>query len=177
MARSVYKLEELDKRYSLLKLGMRVLDLGCHPGSWLQYCAKKVGASGYLLGVDIQPIELALPGQVKVMEADLLQLNAMELNIDVPEYDIVISDVAPRTTGVAHADAARSAELTAKGLSLAGELLKTNGSFVAKVFWSEDAAGILKDMKQMFTQAKTSKPTASTSASRETYLVGLGRKK
>ena len=176
MARSVYKLQELDQRYKLLRPGLKVLDLGCHPGSWLQYCAGKVGTNGLVVGVDIQPLALALPARVNFIQADLLAVNADELRQAAREYDIVISDVAPRTTGVAHADAMRSVELTGKALKLAQALLKAGGNFVAKVFWSAEAAELMQDMKISFTQAKTSKPAASASVSRETYLVGLGLK-
>lgn len=174
MARSVYKLKELDTRYKLLKNGLKVLDLGCHPGSWLQYVANKVGKNGQVVGVDIQPLALALPEQVTFIEADLLTITPAELNTAGPAYDLVISDAAPRTTGVAHADAARSAELTGAAYALALALLKPGGNFVAKIFWSQEAAELMLQMKKAFKQAKTHKPAASTTASRETFLVGLG---
>jgi 23S rRNA (uridine2552-2'-O)-methyltransferase len=176
-ARSVYKLQELDRRYGLLRPGFYVLDLGCHPGSWLQYCASRIGGQGRAVGVDIQPVSLPLPPQAEARQADLLTLNSDELRLSRQDYDIVISDAAPRTTGLVHADAARSAELTAASLRLALALLKPRGNFVAKVFWSEEAAGLLSNMKLLFTQAKASKPAASAAASREIYLLGLGLEK
>jgi 23S rRNA (uridine2552-2'-O)-methyltransferase len=176
-ARSVYKLQELDRRYGLLRSGFYVLDLGCHPGSWLQYCASQVGGQGRVVGVDIQPVNLNLPPQAEARQADLLTLNSDELRLSGHDYDIVISDAAPRTTGLAHADAARSAELAAAALRLALSLLKPRGNFVAKVFWGEEAAGLLNNMKLLFIQAKASKPAASAAASREIYLLGLGFKK
>jgi 23S rRNA (uridine2552-2'-O)-methyltransferase len=175
-ARSVYKLAELDRRYHLLRPGFYVLDLGCHPGSWLQYCAARVGEEGRVLGVDLKPVLLPLPPQVQVRQADLLTLNGDELRLPGGNYDIVMSDAAPRTTGLAHADAACGAELAAAALNLARLLLKPGGNFVAKVFWSQEAAPVLKNMKPLFARAKASKPAASASASRETYLVGLGLK-
>jgi 23S rRNA (uridine2552-2'-O)-methyltransferase len=175
-ARSVYKLAELDRRYGLLRSGFHVLDLGCHPGSWLQYCAERVGRAGRVLGVDIQPVTLSLPPQAQVKQADVLTLNGEELRLWGRNYDIVISDMAPRTTGLAHTDAARSAELAAAALDLALVLLKAQGNFVVKIFWSPEAAELLKMMKTLFVRAKASKPAASAAVSRETYLLGLGRK-
>jgi 23S rRNA (uridine2552-2'-O)-methyltransferase len=172
-ARSVYKLEELDRRYHLLAPGFYVLDLGCHPGSWLQYCAARVGPGGRVLGVDLQPVDLALPPQVRIRQADIFTLNRDDLAWPGRNYDIVISDMAPRTTGLAHTDAARSAELAIAALNLACALLKTGGNFVVKVFWSQEAAELLKKMKTLFVRAKASKPSASAPASRETYLLGL----
>lgn len=176
VARSVYKLQELDSRYHLLKSGYKVLDLGCHPGSWLQFAAAKVGAKGMVLGVDIQPLNLELPPQASFVESDLLNIDVEHLRLNGAGYDLVMSDVAPRTTGVAHADAARSAELTGVAFDLACQLLKPGGNFVAKVFWSQDAAELMQKVKKVFKQAKNHKPTASQSASREIYLVGLGLK-
>ena len=172
-ARSVYKLQELDKRYHLLKNGLYVLDLGCHPGSWLQYAAAKVGNQGRVVGVDIQSLNLTLPSQVQFIEADLCQIAVDRLRLPEAPYDLALSDVAPRTTGVAYADAARSAELTGRALDLACQLLKPRGNFVGKIFWGPEAEALLWRFKKMFNQAKAHKPAASQAASRETYLVGL----
>ncbi len=173
-ARSVYKLKELDARYNLLKSGYKVLDLGCHPGSWLQFTAAKVGARGQVVGVDIQPLQLSLPAWATFIEADLYQITPEILRLPGQTYDLVLSDAAPRTTGVAHADALKSAELTGIALEMACSLLKPGGNMAAKVFWSADAAELMKRMKNFFNQAKAHKPAASTTSSREIYLVGLG---
>jgi 23S rRNA (uridine2552-2'-O)-methyltransferase len=173
-ARSVYKLQELDSRYHFLRAGLKVLDLGCHPGSWLQYCAQRVGAGGFVEGVDLQPLKVELVPQARFLRADILALDAGCLSFE--HYDLVISDAAPRTTGVPHADGARSAELTAKALSLACDLLTPGGNFAGKIYWSQEGQELLRAMKKFFSKTKAHKPAGSQAASRETYLIGLNFK-
>ncbi|MBI5524455.1 MAG: RlmE family RNA methyltransferase [Desulfarculus sp.] len=176
-ARSVYKLEEMDRRYQLLRPNQRVLDLGAHPGSWLQYACQRVGRGGLVVGVDIQEAGVDLPAQARYLQADLLALEPQDLRAFAPAYDVVLSDVAPRTTGVMHADMAASYELTAKALDLALELLKPGGSLVAKVYFGPQVEELIKRVKAAFTLGKAHKPEASRSASKEIYLLGRGLKK
>ncbi|UCF01217.1 MAG: RlmE family RNA methyltransferase, partial [Deltaproteobacteria bacterium] len=100
IARSVYKLEEVDRRVRLLKPGQRVLDLGCHPGSWLQYCARVVGKRGLVVGVDTRKISVELPPHVKCIQADVFELSPADLHHFSKEFDVVLSDLAPATTGI-----------------------------------------------------------------------------
>jgi 23S rRNA (uridine2552-2'-O)-methyltransferase len=176
-ARSVYKLEEMDRRYQLLKSGQRVLDLGAHPGSWLQYACQRVGPSGLVVGVDIQEAGVELPAQARYVQADLLTLEPSDLRAFAPAYDLVLSDVAPRTTGVMHADMAMSFELTAKAVDLALALLKPGGSLVAKVYFGPQVEELIRRVKAAFTLGKAHKPEASRAASKEIYLLGRGLKK
>src|SRR5258708_1899834 len=97
-ARSVFKLEDIDRRVRLLKQGMHVLDLGAAPGSWALYVAKKIGPSGKLLAMDLKPLETALPKNAAFLQGDALALTDEQLGMYAP-YDVVLSDMAPNTTG------------------------------------------------------------------------------
>ncbi|CAO0823655.1 Ribosomal RNA large subunit methyltransferase E [Desulfarculales bacterium] len=176
-ARSVYKLEEMDRRYQLLKTGQKVLDLGAHPGSWLQYACQRVGPTGLVVGVDIQEAGVELPAWACYVQAVLQTLTPQDLRAFAPAYDLVLSDVAPRTTGIMHADMASSFELTAKALNLALALLKPGGSLVAKVYFGPQVEELIQRVKAAFTLGKAHKPEASRAASKEIYLLGRGLKK
>src|SRR5262249_40145646 len=115
-ARSAFKLEEIDKRQRLLKLGMHVLDLGCAPGSWTQYAAERVGSQGRVLGIDLQPVAISLPPQAVARQGDAFETAPAVLTEGGRMFDVVLSDMAPRTTGIPSADAARSAELVLRAL-------------------------------------------------------------
>src|SRR2546423_6354063 len=98
-ARSVFKLEEIDQKHHVLKPGARVLDLGCKPGSWLQYAAKRVGGSGVLVGLDRTPLEVAIPG-ARLLVGDVYTVTPEELRGAESAFDVVLSDMAPDTSGV-----------------------------------------------------------------------------
>lgn len=176
-ARSVYKLQEMDGRYQLFRPGQRVLDLGAHPGSWSQFACERVGRGGLVLGVDLQEAGVALSPPGRWLVADLMALTAAELRAQAPAFDLVLSDAAPRTTGVAHADAAASLELTQRALDLALELLQPGGSFLAKVYFGPGVEDLIRRVKAAFSLGKAHKPEASRAASREIYLLGRGLKK
>ena len=179
VARSVYKLQEMDRRYRLLRPGQAVLDLGCHPGSWLQFAAQKVGNKGRLVGVDLQPPGVALPPGVGFIQADVLELTpgGLRERSGIEAFDLVLSDVAPRTTGVRDRDAAASLELTQAALELALALLKPAGSFLAKVYFGPGVDDLIRRVKRAFKLGKGHKPDASRSASREIYILGRGLKR
>ena len=173
-ARSVYKLQDMDRRYGLLKRGQCVLDLGCHPGSWLQYAAQAVGAQGRVLGVDLKPPTVDLPPWVSFLECDVLALTPamLELGGKPAEFDLVLSDLAPATTGVPHADMAASHDLTAKAVDLALATLKPGGSLVAKVFQGPGFDELVARVRSGFKLGKAHKPPGSKPSSREIYLLG-----
>ena len=89
-ARSVYKIEEIDKKYRIIRTGNKVLDLGCSPGSWLQYASRKVGNSGQVLGVDLQPVKISLPSHVKVIKADIFEVTDEDLKIKGGQADVIL---------------------------------------------------------------------------------------
>ncbi|MCP4873696.1 MAG: RlmE family RNA methyltransferase [Proteobacteria bacterium] len=174
-ARSVFKLEEIDKRTSLLKRGQKVLDLGACPGSWSQYALKRIGPNGLLVAIDLQDIGVSLPGAT-VLQGDAFELDVDQLPEDVPPFDVVLSDMAPKTTGVPLADHVNSVELCDHALTLAKCWLRPGGHFVCKVFTGEDEPALRKRVQAEFSKLRTIKPKGTRSNSRETFLVGLGKR-
>ncbi len=170
-ARAVYKLEDIDKRVRLFHAGARVLDLGCRPGSWMQYAVKAVGTHGKVVGVDRMPLPAPVPG-AQVLVADIYTLSDEEILCGLPAYDIVLSDMAPDTTGIRATDQARSANLVEEALGRAERLLAPLGAFVAKVFQSPEVDRLRKRMGERFADVRLLKPEASRQQSTELYLVG-----
>ncbi len=176
VARSAYKLEEIDKKHHLFKSGNWVLDLGCCPGSWLQYAIKKVGNQGNVLGVDIQEVKLNLPAHAKVIQADIFELTAEDLQIGERRFDVIMSDMAPKTTGIRQTDALRSHAMNQQVLLLAEDLLKPNGTLLVKAFQGAPMDQLKKEFKNAYSQVKPFKPKSSRSESVEIFLLGLGKK-
>jgi 23S rRNA (uridine2552-2'-O)-methyltransferase len=174
-ARSVFKLEDIDRRFRLLHAqpGARVLDLGCRPGSWMQYAVSQVGRHGVVVGLDRQPLPTPIPG-TKVLVGDVYTITDEELLDGQRAYDVVLSDMAPDTTGIRSTDQARSAALVEEALTRAERLLAPGGVFVAKIFMGPDVATIRKRMATRFSEVHLVKPEASRSSSTELYLVGKG---
>jgi len=175
-ARSVYKLQEMDKSFQLLRPGQTVLDLGATPGSWTLYAAKKVGPSGRVIAVDLNPTATPFPENVTFLVADALDPGPefSALLASVKPVDLVISDMAPKTTGQRITDQARSLELVEQALALAGTCLIHGGHFVAKIFQGPDVKAFTDSMRGSFEKVKTAKPKSSRSESFEQFIVGLG---
>ncbi len=169
-ARSVYKLEEMDKRFKLLRQGTRVLDLGASPGSWSQYAGKRIGPQGRIVALDLKPPKEEIPG-VRWIVADVDTLGPEELLAGGELFDVVLSDMAPNTTGNKNVDAIRSVELARSAFRLAGELLKPKGAAVVKVFMGQEFQELLAEVKSRFARVKSVKPKASLKESREMYLL------
>ena len=173
LARSVYKLEELDRKYRIVSPGGRVLDLGSSPGSWSQFARKRVGKTGLIVAVDAQPMAWKGPENVKFLQRDIFQLQEGELRSFSDAFDVVLSDLAPSTTGAKETDRARSVELAESAFELARKFLRPGGNFVVKVFQGEDFPSFLRRVKSTFEFCKASKPSASRPESAEIYIVGL----
>jgi len=172
-ARSVFKLQEMDRRYKLIRRGDHLLDLGCHPGSWSQYSLKKIGPRGKVVGVDLrEPDRLSAPN-FRFIKADVLRLDAAWLKKEIGLCDAVISDLAPKTTGIRVADASRSLELAHSALNIALVLLKKGGHFLCKAFESEETKTFRDLFSLHFDQTRIIRPSAVRKASREFYLLGL----
>lgn len=172
-ARSVYKLEEIDKRLRLLRAGDRVLDLGCRPGSWMQYARAVVGPHGAVVGIDRDPLPQPVPG-TRFLRGDIYETTDEELLGELKAFDVVLSDMAPDTTGIRSADQARSANLFEEALRRGERLLAPAGSFVGKIFQGPDVDKLRKQMQQRFSEVKLVKPEGSRQESLEIYLVGKG---
>lgn len=177
-ARSAFKLEEIVRRFQLLKSGGKVLDLGAAPGGFLQVIAEAVGPKGLVIGVDIVPIKPFIQGHVKtaVMDvlsdtfaADLLQL------YDGP-FDTVISDLAPKTSGIKQTDEARSLRLAQLALDIALVRGRAGSAFAAKLFMGGDFEPFRASLRAAYEDVKVVRPEATRGASMEVYLVALKRR-
>ena len=176
VARSAYKLEEIDKKHRLLRKGNLVLDLGCSPGSWLQYAAGKVGEQGQVLGVDLQTVKLSLPKNVKVLQADIFEMTVKDLEMNGDMVDVILSDMAPKTTGIRNTDAQRSYALNQQVLELSGDLLRPHGTLMVKAFQGAPLEQLRREFSSSFAQVKLCKPKSSRSESVEIFLLGLNKK-
>lgn len=176
-ARSVYKLEELDKKFHVLKPGHRVVDIGASPGSWMQYTSRIVLPNGYLLGLDLNEITAPLPQQAIRAQMDILTATPADfaaLGATAGSIDVVLSDTAPKTTGIKVTDRARSLELVQMGYEAAKVLLKKGGTYLFKVFVSEDYQRFEKQLRGEFETVKAQRPEAVRSGSEERFVVCLG---
>lgn len=172
-ARSVYKLMELDDRFSLLKHGMTVLDLGAAPGSWLQYTSKRIGAKGRAIGIDLTPIE-PIEENVSTHEQNVTDASAVAAILDaakIKTVDLVLSDIAPSTSGVRDVDQWRSIELNQAVVDIAERFLKPGGVCVLKVFRGADFDSFLFKLKQTWKKVKPAQVAASRDRSKEIYIV------
>jgi 23S rRNA (uridine2552-2'-O)-methyltransferase len=172
-ARSAFKLDEIQRRFHVLHPGGRVLDLGAAPGGWCQIAAREVGPRGFVLGLDLEQIPpLAPPAQTWVADAFSPELLERLRKEGRAPYDAVLSDLAPKTSGVRAADEARSLELAGRALGLSLEVLKPAGVFVVKVFMGGDFESFLKQCRAAFEKVRIVRPEASLArGSKEVYLV------
>ena len=175
-ARSAFKLEELVQRFGLLRPGARVLDLGAAPGGFLQVIARAVGPSGLAVGVDLVPVRPFSEAWVRTAVLDVLADDAREqIQALAPgPYEAVLSDMAPKTTGVRATDEARSLRLAERALELARALGRPGSSFVTKLFMGGDFEAFRAQVRDAYREVKVVRPEATRSASIEIYLVGLG---
>jgi 23S rRNA (uridine2552-2'-O)-methyltransferase len=174
-ARSVYKLQEIDRRVQLFRRGQRVLDLGASPGSWTQYAAERVGREGKVVGIDLNPARIQLPAQVDFRALDVFQLDAAS-EFGPAAFDVVLSDMAPHTSGQRHRDQFGSFELYQRALAIARAVLKVGGTFVGKIFQGPELEQARAETRAAFDSVRIVKPEASRSESFEIFLVGLGAK-
>jgi 23S rRNA (uridine2552-2'-O)-methyltransferase len=174
LSRSVYKLEEIDRKFKLIHIKDRVLDLGCYPGSWSQYSAKRVGPQGDLVGIDLIRPDRFSSTNFRFIQGDILTLELASLQKEVGPRDVVLSDLAPPTTGIKSSDASRSLALAKRALEVAQILLKKKGRFLCKVFEGEDIRSLKSEASTCFQKAKFFRPEAVRKGSNEVYLVGFG---
>jgi len=174
LARAVYKLEEIQNKHRLLHAGDRVLDLGAAPGSWMQLTSRVIGSKGLLVGVDIRKIDHPFPGHVVVVQGDIFDRELMEqLATQYAPFDVLLSDMAPATSGIRVADSARSALLFERAMELVPLMLKSQGHFLAKIFQGQEFHELLTAVKRLFSRVKVVKPDASRKTSREIYILGM----
>ena len=177
-ARSVYKLKEMDSRFHLFKPGMKVLDLGAAPGSWSLGAAEKIGLKGLVLAADIKETLTVFPPNVRFMQEDVFNRSPEFEDVlrALAPFDLIMSDMAPSTTGNKFTDQTRSFNLCEEALGMASLYLKEGGSFIVKIFMGPDVQDYLMTMRQLFDKVQGFKPKSSRSESKEIFYLGLGFK-
>ena len=174
LARSVYKLQEIDRKFKLIRKGDRVLDLGCFPGSWSQYAISKVGKQGDVVGIDLHTPKAFSPPNFRCIKGDIETIEVAWLAAEIQSRNVVLSDLAPPTTGIRATDATRSMSLAEKAARIGQALLKSKGHFVCKIFDGEDLKSFKSNISPSFKQVRLFRPEATRKRSREVYLVGTG---
>ena len=173
-SRAAFKLEQLDKRFQLLKKGAKVVDLGCAPGGWLQIAVEKVGDKGRVVGIDLLPVE-PVAGAI-ILQGDFLAEDAPErLRAELGgPADLVLSDMAANTVGHARTDSLRTLALAEAAVAFAEEVLAPGGAFLCKVLQGGLEGDLLAHLKRVFESVRHVKPPASRADSAELYLIALG---
>lgn len=176
LSRAVYKLKAMDAKHRLFRRGQRVLDLGCSPGSWLQYIVSRVGPEGRVVGVDVTPPRIPLAYPLYFVPGDILSIDLGTIRSLCPAFDVVVSDLAPKTSGIKGVDQERSLLLAQRAWEIAQELLTPGGHFLVKIFEGPDTGLLAARIQEAYRQCHRVKPAGSRPASKEFYLLGLNRR-
>ena len=176
LARSIYKLEEIDQRFGILHPNDHVLDLGYYPGSWIQYAAKKVGAGGQIVGIDLQAINTQLSHlpNVRLHQGDIFQVQERAELGHLGQFQVILSDMAPSTTGIKMVDQARSFDLVVKVFDLLAQFLLEGGNLVIKIFDSNDVQELIKQHRSRFRSFQHLRPKSTRAVSKEFFAIGKG---
>src|SRR5512132_244136 len=171
-SRAAYKLLELQQRFRLMRPGVVVVDLGAAPGGWLQIAAKFVGQSGKVIGVDLQPIETLREPNIIFFQGDITSPEISKKISELVDGKVhcVLSDLAPRLSGIRDADAARCLELNRTALTVAAALLRPGGSFLVKGFVNQELHTFTLELKQHFHSVQRTRPEATRQGSSEFYF-------
>ncbi len=172
-SRAIFKLDELDQSFGLIRPKDRVLDLGCAPGGWLQYIAQKIGPEGKAVGVDLLPLKTKFPSSISIIQGDATQAPIQEKIIralDGPA-NVIVSDMAPNLTGIRFRDTYLSYELAETVFQVALKILKPEGHLLLKIFPGDETENFKKKLKSYFKELKTFIPEATRKGSSEVYLI------
>lgn len=170
-SRAAYKLIELDKRFKIFRKGMKVLDCGAAPGGWSQVALELVGDTGIVVAVDLDEITGISSPNFKPIQGDFTRTSVLdEVLVINSTYDVVISDIAPHTTGVRDTDHAYSVELVKNVYAFCKDVLKKGGDFLFKLFEGPDRESLVKEMKSNFKDVKIIRPDATREGSMEMYI-------
>jgi len=170
-------LQAIDERFHLLKPGMKVLDLGAAPGSFLQYIISRVGKKGLAIGIDLEKIEGLKEENVQVYQGDIYDEELYKKIVQengLSRFDLITSDLAPKTTGIAFVDGGASLDLNLQVLEVAKNCLKKNGSLVMKILPGFNEGDLLGPLRKNFVQIKKYRPQAIRKSSGESYIVCFG---
>jgi 23S rRNA (uridine2552-2'-O)-methyltransferase len=175
-SRAAYKLEELDRRFKLLARGARVVDLGCWPGAWLQVAARRVGPTGRVVGIDVKSADPVADAHVEVLTGDVRYdaiVDRVRAALGGPA-DVVLSDLAPKLSGIRHTDAARHAELVRLAVARSRAWLGPDGALLLKLFMDSEYEGLIKELRGSFATVRSCKPEATRRGSSELYTIARG---
>lgn len=175
-SRAAFKLLQLVQRARLIRRGDRVLDLGAWPGGWLQVAADLVGPAGKVIGIDLQPIEPLPQKHVTTVVGDVADRLAQQQMLEACEgrVDILLSDLAPKLSGVRARDEAQAEALAHAALALADQVLKPGGKLVMKLFTGDAATRLLRELQARFASVRTTRPEATRKGSAEIYAIAVG---
>lgn len=173
VARSVFKLQEIDKKIQLYQKGLKILDLGSSPGSWMQYASTKVGPTGIVVGLDLDEVRVTAPN-MKFFIQDMTEISeVVEKTNEWAPFDIIQSDAMVKTSGIVDSDCAKSIQIVESGILLAqSELLKSGGIFLAKIFEGPGFNPFWNEFRMTFKGSKVFRPEAIRKGSREIYILG-----
>lgn len=175
-ARSVYKLQELDQKFHLIRKNQKVLDIGSFPGSWLQYVSDKIQPQGQVTGLDIQAIK-PISANVQTLIADVSDLGHVgSLLAPYAPFDLVLSDISPNTSGVKDSDHIKSIQLNKNILSISQKFLQAGGDLIMKLFPGREFEPFVRDVTKYFKDVRQIKVMASRVSSNEIYLVCLNKR-
>lgn len=175
-ARSVYKLQEIDKKYHLIKPGLKVIDIGCSPGSWSQLILKKI-KNGLLIGIDISQRPAIKDSRFRFINEDILKMDIDSIKSIATTVDLILSDAAPKTTGDKFSDSQKSLRIVERVFDISNEILVPGGNVVAKVFQGEDLDQFINDkIKTRYAKIARYKPKSSRKESREIYIIALNKR-
>ncbi len=177
-SRATYKLVQANAKYGFIKLRDVVVDLGAAPGGWIQAARKMTGKHGFVLGIDLKPIEPFPQDYIRTVVADLTEPDIAEqiLSFLPRKPDVVISDAAPNVTGIWEVDHALQIDLATKAMDIALQILRPGGNFFVKLFEGGLMNEFIQNVKGNFEEVKIVKPQASRAKSSEMYLLALGSK-
>jgi len=180
-ARSIYKLEEVQRKYKFIHRGDSVLDLGCYPGSWSIYASEVAGPTGIVVGVDLQQADCSAKAdgsEIHWLCQDITEPELIPLVRKIrPAFRVLISDLAPQTSGNRWVDAQKSLDLVNTTLSIAELLLLDKGHYICKVFQGEDFPAFVQEVRKRFAMVKVIKPKSSRVESREVFVLGMRYRK
>jgi 23S rRNA (uridine2552-2'-O)-methyltransferase len=174
-SRAAYKLLEAIQKYHFIKKGDVVIDLGAAPGGWLQAAGKIVGSRGFVLGVDLRPVEPFPQSNIQAITADINETETLDeiLNTLPRKVDAVISDVSPNISGIWEVDHARQMDLAEQALKIAVKTLRPSGNLFIKVFQGDMLDDFIKKLKTHFEVVRIMKPKASRAKSSEIFVLGM----
>ena len=175
-ARSVYKLQEIQRRHGVLRPGATVLDIGASPGSWSLFALETVGRNGRVVGVDLKELTISADRRYTFFKGDAFAADLAARILAAGPFDVVLSDAAPSTTGNATVDTARSLDLVERACALAETVLRKGGNLVLKLFQGGQEQAFVASLRGAYSTVKTVRPQAVKGSSFEVFIVAKGKK-